>query len=56
MLGSMITQDDIDRSPWRVRVIFYTLAYTYLAGIAIVKIYDMLIQSIKRVKILILRR
>lgn len=31
MLGPMITQESIDRSPWYAKAIFYTMAFVYLS-------------------------
>lgn len=31
MLGPMITQESIDKSPWWFKMLFYGMGYTYLA-------------------------
>lgn len=38
MMGPIITQDSIDKSPWWFRILFYTMCYGYLVISAVVAV------------------
>lgn len=50
MLGPLITQESIDRSPWWFRALFYTMGYTYLALGVIISVLSMPMAAIRHLK------
>lgn len=50
MLGPLITQESIDRSPWWFRALFYTMGYTYLALGVIISVLSIPVAAIRHMK------